>query len=89
MVRTAGIKSTLNWLRIRIVILHIIGENHELGDVGKTFKLWVLKATTDALTLCNNSVSIIRFFHLNKNQWHTINQQSDVRAKLFIAINAG
>ena len=36
---TAGrIESSLDWFDIRIIVLHVVGEHHQLRDVNKTAK---------------------------------------------------
>src|SRR5690606_16525370 len=50
-IRAAGVERALKRLRVAVVILHIVGENHELRDVGKALELGVLEAFVDTVTL--------------------------------------
>ncbi|MCY1359213.1 hypothetical protein D9M69_457700 [compost metagenome] len=74
MVGAAGIESTLNRLRIAVVVLHVVGENHELGDVGKAPEFGILKALVDAVALGQYAFPVVGLFHLNKDQRHTVDQ---------------
>ena len=89
MVRTTGIERTLHGFWIAVVVLHVIGENHKLSDVGKTLELRVLKAFVDAVTLGQNTFAVIGLLHFDKHQRHTIDKQRDIGAEFFIAVLTG
>lgn len=53
--------------RVAVVILHVIGEDHELGDVGEAFEFGVFKAFVDAVAFCDDAFPIVGFFHFDKD----------------------
>lgn len=89
MIGTTGVERALNRFRVAVVILHIVGENHKLRDVGKALEPGVLEPLVDAIALSQDAFTVIRLLHFNKDQRHAVDQQGDVWPKFFIAILAG
>ena len=81
------IECSLDWLYIGIVILHIVGENHQLRDVYKSAEHLSGEPGIDSVMFCDNAILIVRLFHLYKGQRHTIDQQNDVRPEFVITIS--
>ena len=86
MIRATGIKRPLDRLRITVSIRHVIREDHKLSQINEASKLRIAKALINTITLINDAISIIRFFNLNKDQRHTIDQQDDIRTEFFIPV---
>ncbi len=60
--------SKCDWFRFGVVILHVIGEYHQLCDIGKTPKHLLAKACLNPIVFCNNTFSIVELFHLNEGR---------------------
>lgn len=61
-------------LRVTVVILHVVGEEHELDDIGEALEFGVLKAFVDAVAFCDDAFAVVGFFYFDKDQWHAIDQ---------------
>ena len=84
---TAGrIESSLNRFDIRIIVLHVVGEYHQLRDVNKTTKNLSGEAGIDAVMFGYDAILVVGLFDLHKGQGHTIDQQNDIRPKFIIPI---
>ena len=76
----------MNRLNVTVVILHVVGEDHQLSHIDKVLELWILEAFIDAVAFRQNAFAVIRFFDFNENQWQAVDQQTYIRSKFFIAV---
>ena len=84
-----GIKRTLCRLGGAVVVFHVVGKNHELGDVDKTAEFGIFRTFAHALPLFANAAFVVGLFDLDKDQRHAVYQQGNVGAEFFIAVDAG
>ena len=65
---TSTIERTFNWYHtIQCVVLHIVGENHQLSDIDEATELFIWKASLiHSPTLSYHSPRIIRLLDLNE-----------------------
>ena len=69
------------------VILHIIGEQHELGNVVESAKFPLGQSDiVFPISFSYNAFLIVRLFDLNVNKRQAIHKQSNVRTKFLISI---
>lgn len=61
----------------------------ELRDIDESFEFWVWKSVDDAVSFCHNPVSAVRLFDFNKDKRKTVDEECDVRAKLFVIFLTG
>ena len=80
------IERTFDWFHIVVIVLHVVGEHHNLCDVGKPTKYLFGKPLVHTSMLCNDAIPIVWFLHFNECQRQTIDQQCNIRAKLIFTI---
>ena len=85
----AGIERTLNRLRRAILILHVVGEHHQLRDVDEAPKARVAAARDDAVALGQHAFPVVGFLDLDKRQRHAVDEQDDVGPELIVTVLAG
>ena len=71
---------------ILCVVLLIVGEHHQLGDIQETAKFLVGHALVHPVALGQNAVLVVGNLHLNKCQWQTVHKASDVGAEIVAAV---
>ena len=83
-----AIEGALYWYNAsHCIILHIVGEYHQLSDIDEPTEFFVRKAfPIHSLALCHHAAMIIRLLYLNKAKWQAIDKQRYVRAKLVLTI---
>ena len=85
---TAGcIECALNRLHIGIVVLHVVGEHHQLCYIYEPAEYLSGEPGIDSVMLCNNAILVVRFLDLYEGQWHTVDQQNNVGTKFIIPIS--
>ena len=84
-----GVKRALRRLGCSVVVFHVVGKNHELGDVDETAEFGIFRTFAHALPLFSDAAFVVGFFDFNKDQGHAVYQQGNVGAEFFVAIDAG
>ena len=84
-----GIERAHERLGGAVVILHVVREHHELGDVDEAPELGVLEPLDDAVALIKDAVAVVGLFDLDEDERETIDGQGDVRAELLVVFLAG
>lgn len=71
-----AIEGTLYWHNAsHCIILHIIGEYHQLSDVDETTEFFVWEAfPIHSLALCHHAAVIVRLLYLNKAKRQAIDK---------------
>ena len=71
------------------VVLHIVGKNHQLGDVDKSAELFVRETfAIHARAFGHHAAVIVRLFHLYETERQSVDKKSDVGAKFVLTISA-
>ena len=71
------------------IVLHVVGENHQLRDVDKAAELFLREAlVVHPLAFGHHAAYVIRLLDLDKHERKPIDEQRNVGAKTFIAILA-
>lgn len=85
-----AIEYALYWsYAIQCFILHIVWEEHQLGNIDETTELAIGEAIIIHTSLfCNYSFTIIRFLNFNKAEWQTVHKQCYIGTKLILAVFA-
>ena len=68
------------------VVLLVVGEHHQLGDIQETTKLLVGHALVHAVSFGQNAVLVVGYLHLDKSQWQTVHKASDVGTEIVAAV---
>ena len=84
-----GIKCSLRRLSCAVVVFHVVGKNHELGDVDETAEFGIVRTFAHALPLFADAAFVVGLFDFDKDQRHAVYQQGNVGAEFFVAIDAG
>lgn len=84
-----GVVGSLNWLRVVVGILHVVGENHELGGVDEATKFRVLEASVDSISFRENAIAVVGLFHLDEGQGNAVDEEGDIGPEFFVAISTG
>ena len=72
------------------VVLHVVGEDHQLRDIDEAAESFVGEAVlVHALALGKHTTGVIRFLHLNKDQRKTVDKECYIRSELVLAVAAG
>jgi hypothetical protein len=64
----AGVKGSLDGFGVGVVVLHVVGEDHELGQVDEAPELRVAASGADAGALRQDAVPVVGLFDLDENQ---------------------
>ena len=74
-----------------IVILLIVGEDHQLGDIEEPTKIRLTHSVVDSLFFGNDSQVVVRFLYLNKGQGEPIDKTSNIGTERLIStfVSAG
>ena len=72
-----------------VVVFHVVGKNHELGDVDETAEFGVFRTFAHALPLFADAAFVVGLFDFDKDQRHAVYQQGNVGAEFFVAVDAG
>ena len=88
-VRWAGIEGSLNGLRRTILILHVVGEHHQLCDVDETTEAGIPETGDDTVAFGQNPFAIVWFLDFNEEKGHTVDQQGDIRPEFIVTILVG
>ena len=86
-IATGGIERSRDRFYLRVIVLHVVGEHHNLRYIRKASKGLLLKSAVDSLVLRNDSVPVIGLFDLNKSQGQAIDQERDIRPKFIISVS--
>ena len=71
------------------IVLHVVGENHQLRDVDKATELFLRKAlVVHPLAFGHHAAYVIRLLDLDKHERKPVDEQRNVGAETFIAILA-
>ena len=84
-----GVKRALCRFGCAVIVFHVVGKNHELGNVDETAEFRVCRTFAHAFPLFADAAFVVGFFDFNKDQGHAVYQQGNVGAEFFIAIDAG
>ena len=84
-----SVKRALRRLGCAVVVFHVVGKNHELGDVDETAEFGIFRAFAHALPLFADAAFVVGLFDFDKDQRHAVYQQGNVGAEFFIAVDAG
>ena len=71
-VSSRGVKRALRRLGCAVIVFHVVGKNHELGDVDKTAEFGIFRTFAHALPLFADSAFVVGFFDFDKYQRHTV-----------------
>ena len=82
-----GIKRALYRLGRAVVVFHVVGKNHELGDVDKTAEFGIFRTFVHPLPLFANAAFVVGLFDFDKDQRHAVYQQGNVGAEFFVTID--
>ena len=77
-----GIKGTLYGDYFFVVIFLVVGEYHQLGDIDEFAETLILHPGLDAVFLRHDSLCVIGLFDLDESKRKTIEEASDVGAKV-------
>ena len=88
-IAAGSVKGSLDWFWIRIIILHVVGENHQLRDVYKTTEHFFRKASVDTGMFRNDPIPVVGLFDFNESQRKAVNEQCNVGPKLILPIPIG
>ena len=67
-IATGRIERTLDRFHIVIIVLHVVGEHHNLCDVGEPTEYLFGKPLIHTSMLCNDAVPVVWFLHFNECQ---------------------
>ena len=67
-VRRAGVEGPFDGLWRAVVVLHVVGEHHQLGDVEKTPEARIAAAGDDAVALGQHAFTVVGFLDLDEYQ---------------------
>ena len=71
------------------IVLHVVGENHQLRDVDKTAELFLRKAlVVHPLAFGHHAAYVVRLLDLDKHEREPVDEQRNVGAEIFIAVLA-
>ena len=71
------------------IVLHVVGENHQLRDVDKAAELFLREAfVVHPLAFGHHAAYVVRLLDLDKHEREPVNEQRNVGAETFIAILA-
>ena len=84
-----SVKHALCRFGCAVVVFHVVGKNHELGDVDETAEFGIFRTFAHALPLFSDAAFIVGLFDFDKDQRHAVYQQGNVGAEFFIAVDAG
>lgn len=82
-----GVKRALCRLGCAVVVFHVVGKNHELGDVDKTAEFGIFRTFAHALPLFADAAFIVGLFDFDKDQRHAVYQQGNVGVECFVAVD--
>ena len=68
------------------VVLLIVGEHHQLGDIQETAELLVSHALVHAVSFSQNAVLVVGNLHLDKSQWQAVHKASDIGTEIVAAV---
>ena len=83
-----GVKRTFDRLRRAILVLHVVGEDHQLRDVDEAAKFWVAASRDDAVALGQHTFTVVGLLDLDEGQRHAVDQKGDIRTELVVAVFA-
>lgn len=64
-----------------MVVLLIIGENHELRNIDEFAETLILHPLLYTVFLCKDSFRVVWFLDFDKAQWHSVDKTSDIWAE--------
>ena len=71
------------------IVLHVVGENHQLRDVDKTAELFLREPLiVHPLAFGHHTAYVVRLLDLDKHEREPVDEQRNVGAETFIAILA-
>ena len=71
------------------IVLHVVGENHQLRDVDKTAELFLREPfIIHPLAFGHHAAYVVRLLDLDKNKRESVDEQRNVGAETFIAVLA-
>ena len=82
----AAIECTLDRHTALIVVLLIVGEYHQLRNVEEAAEARLAHSGVYAFTLRQNTLMIIGLLHLDKSQWHAIDETGDIRTEIVLRV---
>ena len=82
-----GVERALHRLGLAVVVLHVVGERHQLDQVEEVTELRVGMAAGHALALLQHSARVHGLLDLDERQWHAVDQQGDVGTEFVLAID--
>jgi hypothetical protein len=85
----SGVVGSLNGFWVVIGILHVVGENHDLGGIDKAAELGVLESAVNSFPLGKDAIAIVRLFDFDEGKWNAVDEESDVGAEFFVTVLAG
>ena len=89
--RSCAIERALNGHNpTHCVILHVVGEDHQLRDVDEATKLFVGEALMiHAIRFRNHAAHVVRLLHFDEDKGKAIDKQRDVRSEFVLIALAG
>ena len=69
-----------------MIILHIIREDKQLGDVDEFAELFIPEAGVDAISFRKNTFLIVGLLHFDESQRHSVDQQCNIRTEFILAV---
>ncbi len=89
MIAAGSIKGPFDWLWICVIILHVVGEHHQLCDIHESPEHFFGKAGVDTVVLRNDPIPVVGLLDFNKSERQPVNQQCDVGPKFILAVSIG
>ena len=84
--RCSSIKGTLYRNYSLVIILLIVGKNHQLRDIDESAKSFIPHSNINTFLLRHYPFRIIWFFHLNKSDGKTIYKTSYIWSKIIASL---